>query len=284
MAAGNNSWIFISVLLMLGSLVRLVFADEPTQIRETCIEVAPVWAGHPVGFSLLSCPERQYVAFYDQDRQLTVGCRKYSETTWHFVKLSEHVGWDSHNYITMAIDDDGCIHLCANMHSSPLVYFRTKKPGDIDSFERIISMVGQNEEKCTYPSFFRGPAGEFLFTYRSGGSGNGDQYFNLYDHKTKTWKRLLNAPLTSGEGKMNAYFTGLRLYQDGYYHIAWVWRDSPCCSLNHDLSYARSKDLIHWETSDGKPLSLPITLSTAEIVDPVPVKAGLINGGVAIGL
>ncbi|MDH7481054.1 MAG: BNR repeat-containing protein [Armatimonadota bacterium] len=279
----NNSIIYIQAVLIL-VLAFSTSSGKSAQVKETCIEIAPVWSGHPVGFSLLSCPERQYVAFYNPDRQLTVGCRKYSETTWHFVKLPETVGWDSHNYITMAMDDNGCIHLCANMHCSPLVYFRTTKPGDIDSFERIPSMVGRDETKCTYPSFFRGPRGEFLFTYRFGSSGNGDQYFNIYDHKTKTWKRLMDAPLTSGEGKMNAYFTGLRLYEDGYYHTAWVWRDEPDCSTNHDLSYARSKDLIHWETSDGKALKLPITLSTAEIVDPVPVKGGLLNGGVAIGL
>jgi hypothetical protein len=250
---------------------------------ETCIDVAPVWAGHPVGFSLLSTPGRQLAAFYDDQRRLTLASRKYSERSWHFVRLPETIGWDSHNYVTMAMDDDGFIHLCANMHSSPLVYFRTSKPGDIESFERIPAMVGKDEARCTYPSFFRGPGRSFLFTYRSGSSGNGEQFYNVYDHRTQTWKRLIDEPLTSGEGKMNAYFTGLRTYEDGYYHLAWVWRDHGGCETNHDLSYARSKDLVHWEMSAGRPLKLPITLATAEIVDPIPIKAGLINGGVAIG-
>jgi hypothetical protein len=46
---------------------------------------------------------------------------------------------------------------------------------------------------------------------------------------------------------------------------------------NHTLSYARSKDLIHWETSSGKPLARPITLATAEVIDPAKPGEGLIN-------
>src|SRR5262249_22717930 len=47
--------------------------------------------------------------------------------------------------------------------------------------------------------------------------------------------------------------------------------------------YAKTPDLIHWYDSDGKPLTLPIKLSQAEIVDPVPVKGGMINNNTIIG-
>ena len=251
---------------------------------EECMDIAPVWSGHPVGFSLCSTPERQFVGFYDAERRLTIASRDVEGKAWKFAILPEVIGWDSHNYIAMAVDDNGDIHLCANMHAVPLIYFRTSRPGSVDSFQRISSMVGSNEARCTYPVFFRGPANEFIFTYRSGTAGNGEQFYNVYDHKMKTWKRLFDKPLFSGEGKMSAYATGLRRFPDGYYHVAWVWRDPGCCSLNHDICYARSKDLIHWETSTGKPLELPITLKTADIVDPIPVKGGLLNGGVTVGL
>ena len=52
---------------------------------------------------------------------------------------------------------------------------------------------------------------------------------------------------------------------------------------NHDLSYAKTPDLVHWFKADGTPLSLPIKLSTGEIVDPVPVKGGMINNNTLIG-
>ena len=41
--------------------------------------------------------------------------------------------------------------------------------------------------------------------------------------------------------------------------------------------------MIHWETGGGKPLTLPITLETADVVDPVPQRGGIINGNTKIG-
>ncbi len=33
------------------------------------------------------------------------------------------------------------------------------------------------------------------------------------------------------------------LWHDNWYHVWWVWRDTPDCSTNHDLSYMKSPDL-----------------------------------------
>lgn len=245
--------------------------------------MAPVWAAHPVGFSLLTHKGHQYVAFYSAEREMTVAARKLTESKWRFVKLPQKLGWDSHNYIAMAVDDTDHLHLSGNMHAIPLVYFRTKRPMDITSFKRIEHMTGANEAKCTYPQFLRGAKDEFIFTYRDGSSGNGNQIYNVYDSKSQTWKRLIDTPLTDGKGHMNAYFNGPIKGPDGYFHLAWVWRNSGDCSTNHDLSYARSRDLVHWETSTGTLLRLPMTLESAEIIDPVPPKAGLINGDAVLG-
>jgi hypothetical protein len=247
------------------------------------LDIAPVWAGHPVGFALVTHAPFQFVAFYDDQRRLTVAQRKLDERQWTFHRLPVTTGWDSHNYIALAVDDDGYLHLSGDMHVVPLKYFRTTKPFDASTFERVEKMVGSEEQRTTYPEFFHGPKGEFLFTYRDGGSGNGNQIYNLYDTKTKTWSRLLDKPLTDGEGKRNAYFDGPIKGPDGYFHLVWVWRETPDAASNHDLSYARSKDLLHWETSTGKPLSLPIRLKDSDIVDPVPEKGGMINGNAKIG-
>jgi hypothetical protein len=169
------------------------------------------------------------------------------------------------------------------MHCVPLIYFRTTQPHDITSLQRVPAMVGRSEDRCTYPRFLRGAAGELLFTYRDGRSGNGEQIWNVYDRENRAWRRLLDQPLFSGEGERNAYFQGPVRDRQGMFHICWVWRESPDCATNHDLSYARSKDLVHWEKSSGEPLALPITLATAEIVDPVPVHGGIINGNTVIG-
>ena len=56
-----------------------------------------------------------------------------------------------------------------------------------------------------------------------------------------------------------------------------MWRDTPDCSTNHTLSYARSRDLLHWENSRGEPLALPITLANGEVIDAAGPREGLIN-------
>jgi hypothetical protein len=247
------------------------------------MDVSPVWPGHPVGFDLLTAGGRQYVAFYDDRRRMTVGSRRLDSAEWHLVRLPSQLGWDSHNYVTMALDRAGYLHVSGNMHVVPLVYFRSAKPEDIDSLQPVAQMVGRDEGRCTYPRFLRGAKGELLFTYRDGRSGSGNQIYNVYDEPTQQWQRLLDEPLTDGEGKSNAYFVGPVLGPDGFFHLVWVWRNTPDCATNHDLTYARSQDMSHWQTSAGKPLRLPIRVAAAEIVDPVSVNGGMINGNTKIG-
>jgi hypothetical protein len=76
---------------------------------------------------------------------------------------------------------------------------------------------------------------------------------------------------------MNAYCSVPRQDPDGRFHMVWVWRDTPDCASNHDLSYARSDDLVRWTDSAGSPLALPITVETGEIIDRVPPGGGLLN-------
>ncbi|MBN1845957.1 MAG: BNR repeat-containing protein [Sedimentisphaerales bacterium] len=272
----------LPLLLALLPAGRLAGQESQFAAISQC-QIAPVWSGHPVGFCLLTHGQRQFAAFYDDQRRMTVAARTLGRDDWQLVRLDEKVGWDSHNYVTMAVDAQENIHLSGNMHCVPLVYFRTETPLDITTFRRIDRMTGSAERRCTYPRFFEGPGGQLIFTYRDGGSGNGNQMYNVYDPATKTWRPLLAGPLTDGGGLINAYLNGPVLGPDGFFHLVWVWRDTPDCATNHDLSYARSRDLLHWQTSDGMPLVLPITLQTAPIVDPVPIGGGLINGNTHIG-
>lgn len=275
----------MSVALLIGfnALSGSVRAEKPTASVLLALDVASVWSGHPVGFTLFTNRDKQFVGFYDAERRMTVAARRLDEDSWRFIHLPERIGWDSHNAIVMTADDLGYLHLSGNMHCNPLIYFRTSKPMKVDTFERIAAMVGRQEKRCTYPRFFRGSKNELLFTYRDGSSGNGNQIYNVYDPKDGRWSRLLDQPLTSGQGKMNAYLHGPVRGPDGTFHLCWVWRDTPDCATNHDLCYARSRDLVHWETSAGRALRLPITLESAEIVAPVPPGGGMINGNTKIG-
>ena len=262
------------------------------------IDVAPVWAGHPVGFALLTHADRQYAAFYAADRHLTIAARRLDSDEWELFRLpseqagpprgpkqtSAVVGWDSHNAIAMAADSAGHIHVAGNMHANGLSYWRTTEPGEIASFEQVKAMTGRDEERCTYPVFLKFPDGRLVFQYRSGSSGNGNTLFNVYDVESRSWRRLVDGPILDGEGKRNAYPHPPVPGPDGMFHLSWVWREAPDAAANHDLSYARSRDLVAWEGADGRPVSLPITLATpGMIVDPVPVGGGILNGTGQVG-
>jgi len=247
------------------------------------LEIADVWSGHPVNFALVTHEDRQFAAFYDSERRMTVAARSLGSSDWKLVRLPTTLGWDSHNHIAMAVDAEGFVHVSGNMHNVALIYFRTTMPLDVDTFQRVTSMVGSNEQSVTYPEFFEGPGGELFFAYRDGGSGNGNHVFNAYAPAEKRWRRVLSTPLTDGQGSRNAYPVGPIQGPDGDFHLVWVWRDTPDATTNHDLSYARTTNLVDWESAAGAPLKLPITLAGSDVVDPVPVNRGMINNNTKVG-
>jgi hypothetical protein len=276
----------IMVLSAATTFAQAPEADHPVRaLPITSIEaIDQVWSGHKVGFALAAGAKRIYVGYYDANRQLTIAQRDRAGTAWTYVKLDTWLGWDSHNYVAMAADPRGQLHVMANMHSEPLIYFRTTGTDDARGLRRRSNMIGPDDEvRVTYPIFLHDADGRLIVKYRSGRSGSGDEIYNLFDPATDTWRRLLAAPLASGEGKRSAYFVGPVLGPDKMFHIVWVWRDTPDAATNHDLSYARSRDLVHWERSDGVPLALPITLDRAEIVDAVPARGGMINNNTVLG-
>lgn len=253
------------------------------------VEIDEVWAGHPVGFCLLTHGNRQYIAYYNANRNMVVGQRNLDEENFHLHIMpatarethggtSTVLNWDSHNSVTLAVDRDGYIHLAGNMHVHPLTYFRSTKPNDISTLVQVMDMIGSEEKQCTYPNFMLTREGELIFHYRDGGSGRGNEIYNIYSTRTKTWRRLLDTPLTDGEGQMNAYQTQPRLLADDWYHVYWVWRDTPDCETNHDLSYIKSPDLKNWYNAFGEPVKMPATIHNKSIiVDPIPPGGGIIN-------
>lgn len=248
------------------------------------LELEPVWSGHSVGFCLYTRPPDQYVAYYDAQRQMTVGHRRLDQSVWVFQKLPSRLGWDSHNYVTMAVDAAGHLHVSGNLHVNPLVYFRTTRAGDVTSLQRVDSMVDARlEQRVTYPRFMVGPDGVLIFRYRNGSSGRGDDHYNGYDPGTSTWRALIKGPLLDGQGKMNGYFSLPEMGPDGLFHMVGVWRDTPDAATNHDPSYARSRDLVHWEKADGTPIPVPMSLRNIDVVERIPARGGIVNGNCRLG-
>ena len=138
-------------------------------------------------------------------------------------------------------------------------------------------MTGLREARVTYPQFYALPAGDLLFVYRDGASGNGDVLVNRYDARRDAWRAVAH-PLIAGEGRRNAYVNQLAIDARGGWHVTWTWRESPDVATNHDVLYAFSPDEgATWRTSDGRAYALPITARDAEVAWAVPQRSELIN-------
>ncbi|MEO6524242.1 MAG: BNR repeat-containing protein [Mucilaginibacter sp.] len=226
--------------------------------------------------ALVTADGYQYTAYYDSEQYVVVGKRKTGSRQWRLVKTSyEGDASDAHKSISIMIDGDGYLHVVWGQHNNPLNYAKGLKPGSLELGAKI-QMLGDKENKLSYPEFYKLLNGDLLFFYRDGGSGNGCLIANRYDIKLKTWTRLQDN-LIDGEGQRSAYW---QVCSDatGAIHISWVWRETPDVASNHDMAYACSKDGGKtWQTSEGKVYQLPITAANAEYALKIPQKSELIN-------
>ncbi|NYI04495.1 BNR repeat-containing protein [Allostreptomyces psammosilenae] len=250
------------------------------------------WAGMVVEQALLTRGNRQYVGFYDTARRMVVAGRTLGDASeWTYQVLPTTLGWDSHNHIALGLDRSGALHVSGNMHNDPLVYFRSAPGGDVTTLRRVTNMIGpRTERSVTYPQFLNRADGSLVFTHRDGGSGDGVTYANLYHEESAAWTRLVDRPLFDGAGSAadpaatwSAYFQGPTTGPDGRFHLLWVWRGAPDAATNSMLSYASSTDLVNWTDHRGAPLATPFTYGGGDVVDPVPERAGLLNGNAKIG-
>ena len=226
--------------------------------------------------SLVTHKDSQYLAFWDGDGYLVLGKRGVDSEKWTLC-VTQHRGnvKDAHNVISLMVDGEGYLHVAFDHHDTPLRYCRGVRPGSLILGEPEL-MTGQDEDRVTYPGFYRLPDGDLIFTYRSGASGRGNLVMNRYDTASKKWERLHNI-LIDGEEERSAYWQ-MFVDKKGSIHLSWVWRETWDVATNHDLCYARSDDGgVSWIKSNGDPYRLPITAENAEYAWLIPMGSELIN-------
>lgn len=226
--------------------------------------------------SLVTFQNYQYAAYYDAEQFVVLAKRKTGGKTWEIQK-TQYKGdaTDAHKSISIIVDGSGVLHVAWGQHNNDLNYAKGIATGSLKLGEKL-AMVSKKENKVSYPEFYKLPAGDLLFFYRDGGSGNGNLMINRYSVKSKTWQRIQDG-MIDGEGKRNAYWQ-VAIDKSGVLHLSWVWRESPDVVSNHDLCYAKSLDGgLTWQKFTGEKYSLPIIESNAEYALKIPQKSNLIN-------
>ncbi|WP_370176650.1 BNR repeat-containing protein [Sphingobium abikonense] len=247
----------------------------PPRQSNGALPIGQAWSGTSLPFGSAVSKDGQLVAaYYDADRYLTLAT--YDPDTQrlcHKRLASRFAGWDAHNALAVAIDDAGTVHIAGNMHASPLVYAR----GPLDDLNavRLQPMLGRNEASATYPQFMHDDAGNLLFLYRDGMSGNGSWLLNIWNDGK--WQRIgaLFAD-RDAEGPVNAYPTAFVKDGSGRFHVAVVWRRTPDVATNFALTYASTRDFRRWDVW-GRRVNGPLSPETMEMVDAPGVQHGLVN-------
>lgn len=220
----------------------------------------------------------QYAVWINDSAHPVVGKRRLPHGPWSTYDLNDVAGnpmgspttSDGHCSYSIAVDNDGYIHVSGNMHDSPLRYVRSNNPGDITAWTSR-SMVGDSLEtsQIAYPQFVH-VGSEFLFFARPGVSGNGCVTINVYNHTTQTWSRR-SKPLSglASDGASpdeSPYITTPAVGADGTLHLFFNWRVTSDVATSHDICHMKSADGgTTWTTANGTALTLPVLPTTTSV-------------------
>lgn len=235
-----------------------------------------------IGPTLWSTATHQYAVVIRPDAEVSVHKRARPDGAWSSyvisgaarTKLGLPIAPDDHNYMAIAVDSLGYIHLMGNMHAyfNETRYIRSTNPGDITSWS-IGSLPGLTTPyRLTYPQFVRRSNGGLMMFMRAyGGSGGGDYHYwhlanntqpNTWSVNTKIWQGLgVDDPGTPGADDWSAYQSWAEADPiTGRLGVSWVWRkdalDADGCRWP---SFAYMTGIGMWFDVTGAPLTLPIT-------------------------
>ena len=152
----------------------------------------------------------------------------------------------------------------------------------------LFPSAGSTTNEVTYPDFYQIPnSPNLLFAYRNGGagggSGNGNEYFNIYDPSTKTFTN--NFVINGEQTSVNAYLNNLVYTSTGNLLMTWTWRSTPNWQTNSNMMFAQSPDNgVTWTQQNGTTAyTLPIiqtgtpAASVAQIIKAIPQNSSFIN-------
>ncbi|MGN6505590.1 MAG: BNR-4 repeat-containing protein [Tepidisphaeraceae bacterium] len=254
----------------------------------------------------------QFAGYYDTSGHVMIARRASGASTWStfdsgFTATSSELS-DDHNVIALAVDSAGAMHLSWDMHNQSLNYavsnasvlqsnlssigFTRQTSSNAPS---LFPSSGATTNEVTYPQFYSIPgSSNLLFTYRNGGagggSGNGNQYVNLYNPTTKTWTNnfFVNGEQTS----VNAYMISMvfvpKTGGGNNLLASWTWRASPAYQTNSNIMFAQSPDNgVTWYKQGGTTAyGQPIIQNTsaggnanqvAQVIQNIPQNSSLIN-------
>ncbi len=245
----------------------------------------------------------QFAAYYDPAGDIMIGRRLVGSPSWQVFAsgITDPTISDDHDVISIAVDSAGYMHVSWGMHNISLNYAISNQVVNGPSLTSLSFTIqtatnaptlfpdsGATTNEVTYPQFYSIPnSSNLLFAYRNGGagggSGNGNEYIDIYNPSTKTWTNnfMINGELTS----VNAYLNRMVFDSNGNLLSTWTWRATPSWQTNSNIMYAQSPDDgVTWYQQGGTTqYALPIiqsgtpAASVAQVVENIPQNSSFIN-------
>lgn len=196
--------------------------------------------------------------------------------------VAEYVDDNGHNQPSIARDGSGRFHVFASMHDSTWHYFRSDTVGGAP--QNHSADMPDQAMKVTYPVVTTAPNGDLYLLVRSSQDAAGKRNGVLlrWDNAASTWSQIAVIASTLNR---SVYPDDLAFDANGDLHILFEWAYFAASPLRHQLSYLKySPSTNSFSKADGTPVSVPVSLTTADIVQPmapteVYVQSGSDPGG-----
>jgi BNR repeat-containing family member len=282
--------VLVGAVVAIGLVVRDA-TDESTRLEAPPPQQVDLRNGRVFTHdNLWTHGDEQYAVWTAPDGTPYVGRRQRGGDRWVTVNLARVPGNplgaptedDLHNVYAVAVDAEGFVHVAGNMHNDAVRYIRSVRPGDLSEWTAV-GLPGPSA-KVTYPTFVRLVDGSLLFFHREGITGDGSVVLHALPAGEDEWRS--RGVLLAGQPTEESPYLHEAVVDPatGTVHVMFSWRIKGLeggIETTNDLGYARSTDSGRtWETSEGRPLSTPISHPAAETILETPdTGSGMRNNG-----
>ncbi|MBN2984508.1 MULTISPECIES: BNR-4 repeat-containing protein [Cohnella] len=191
--------------------------------------------------------------------------------------VAEYVDDNGHNQPSIARDGNGRFHVFASMHDNEWRYFRSDTVGGPPQ-NHSADMPDPNM-KITYPIVKTAPNGDLYLLVRASQDPAGKRNGVLFrwDNAASEWSQIAVVASTLNR---SVYPDDLAFDSNGDLHLLFEWSHFAASALRHELSYLKySPATGTFSKADGTPVSVPVPLSAADIVQPLAASEAYVQSG-----
>ncbi|CAM4240664.1 BNR-4 repeat-containing protein [Paenibacillus typhae] len=189
---------------------------------------------------------------------------------------AEYIDDLGHNQPSMARDGSGRFHVFASMHSNTWRYYRSDTVGGIPQNHSDELPQGMT---VTYPVLTTAPNGDLYLLVRADKDPAGKREAVLFrwNNADSVWTQV---KVIAAHLNRSVYPDDLVFDANGDLHIIFEWAYFAASPLRHQLSYLKySPATNEFTKADGTPVATPVSLTTADIVQPMAPGEAYVQSG-----